>query len=97
MLGIGFQGEVARRIETVDGRDQAQDASGHQIIHLDIDGEARVDPAGNQLYLRKVFQDQTLALLGRREFCGLGCGVHFSVAPRADKGNLVPKPVEKVE
>ena len=64
MLGVGSQLDLARRLETVDGRDEAQDTGGHQIVQAHVPGQAVVNLAGDQAYLGQMLEDQTFALFG---------------------------------
>ena len=50
-------------IEVVDGRDQADDAGGDQVVEADALRQALLNPPRDQAHLRQVLQDQPLPLV----------------------------------
>src|SRR5580692_1651982 len=62
ILGVSLEFHVLRRVETVDGRDQADDAGRNQIVQADALWQPVVNAARDQANLRQVLQDQLLAL-----------------------------------
>ena len=49
-------------VETVDRRNEADDAVGYQIVQIYVRRQATVNFAGQQADLRQMFQNQTLTL-----------------------------------
>ncbi len=62
-LGVGFQLHVLAGIEFLHGVDQADNAGVNQIFERNMRGQPVMDAPGDIAHLRKVFEQQALALL----------------------------------
>ena len=61
VLGVGLELHIERRIEIIDGGQQADDAGGNQIVEADVVGQPVVNPPGDEAHLGEMLQHQRFA------------------------------------